>query len=432
MEESTRSYREGGAGWVVVCAAFLSQFILYGNLKAGGVLITKKSEDFGTSLWTIGLIDALNSAMQCALSPVPVAISNQIGVRPVVVVGGLLTCLGFLLASQSGSVLVLAVAMVVVAGTGAACVKDTTFSQMALHFHKRYALASFVAKCGAPFGMMVYGPTTQLLMDVYGWRGTMMILAAFNLHLTACGFLVGWPVAEPPGGFHYRRVTTGVQPPSLDDFERGSKDSDLCCSQVVSTLGLGVFKDIRFLFLTAIKLFSGYGFSGIVIYMVPNALLLGLNEQQAALNTTAWGVGNFLGLYLTALVMHYRVVSVWAVMGTGASLAIVCYALDPFLSSFLGQLAVTALIGACMESLFLVPLIMTRYLTADDQVVFLYSWQNFITGLSYPVAGLVSGLLYDATRNFQATFFTFSGSMVLTSFCILSFFLYTKNSKDAL
>ncbi|XP_038071341.1 monocarboxylate transporter 12-like [Patiria miniata] len=436
MQESRKgSHREGGVGWAVVFAAFLTQFILYGNLKAGGVLLTNKSKDFETRLWTVGLIDAMYYGMQFALSPVPVAISDRVGVRPVVVVGGLLSWAGFVLASFSGGLLQLTVAMAVIAGAGAACVKETTFSQMALYFHERYALASFVAKSGAPVGMMVYGPVTQLLMDWYGWRGATMILGAFNFHLTACGFLVGRPVVRcGGGGFRYQKVTSGVPSSGVDDFDRGcldgSEDGAVCCSQFISAMGLDVFKDVRFLFLTAIKLFSEFGFAGIVIYMVPNALSLGLDEYQASFTTTAWGVGNFLGLSLTAVVMHYRVLSVWIVMGIGTSLAIVCYALDPLISSFVGQIAVTAVIGASVESLFLVPLIMTRYLTTDDHVVFLYSWQNFISGLSYPVAGLVTGLLFEGGCNFKAAFFMFSGTMVMTSLCIILYFIYTKKSQN--
>ena len=63
----TKGYREGGWGWPVVFSVFLSQFILYGNLKATGVLITHIHQDYKTSLWTIGLINSLYYAMQFLL-----------------------------------------------------------------------------------------------------------------------------------------------------------------------------------------------------------------------------------------------------------------------------------------------------------------------------------------------------------------------------
>ncbi len=65
--KGARRYREGGWGWPVVFAVFLSQFILYGNLKATGVLITHIHHEYQTTLWTIGLINSLYYAMQFLL-----------------------------------------------------------------------------------------------------------------------------------------------------------------------------------------------------------------------------------------------------------------------------------------------------------------------------------------------------------------------------
>ena len=51
-----------------------------------------------------------------AAGPVPVAISKYAGVRRVVVAGGLLSCMGFVLASKTDHLLLLAAAMVGLAG----------------------------------------------------------------------------------------------------------------------------------------------------------------------------------------------------------------------------------------------------------------------------------------------------------------------------
>ncbi|XP_071809724.1 monocarboxylate transporter 12-like [Asterias amurensis] len=364
-------------------------------------------------------------------APFPVAVSHRIGVRPVIVTGGILSGLGLAIASQSHSVPVLAVAMVALAGTGAACVKEPLFSQMALYFHEKYAFVSFLAKMGAPFGMMVYGPATQALTEYYGWRGALLILAGLSFNLTVCGLLI----CRSSSSRFKRAPSVALRMSDYQDLDRLDEENRrlyYCCSQLISTMGLAVFKDVRFILITMIKLFSGFGYAGIVIYMVPNALSLGLDAHQSSFDTTAWGIGNLLGLSFATLVMHTKVLSECSVMGIGTSLAVVGYVLDPFIASFVGQMIVTAIIGAGTESLFLVSIILTRYLTnTDNRVVFLYTWQNFITGLSYPVSGFVSGYLFEITGDFKVTFFVFSGTMLLTGISIILYYVYTNYKKSA-
>ena len=67
MAVPDKTYPEGGRGWVIVLSACLTQFILYGNLKATGVLITNQTLEFETKLYVIGLINALYYGMQSSL-----------------------------------------------------------------------------------------------------------------------------------------------------------------------------------------------------------------------------------------------------------------------------------------------------------------------------------------------------------------------------
>ena len=57
---NSKQYREGGWGWFVVLACFMAEFVVYGTLKALGVLITAMKEDLNTDLWIIGSITAVH------------------------------------------------------------------------------------------------------------------------------------------------------------------------------------------------------------------------------------------------------------------------------------------------------------------------------------------------------------------------------------
>ncbi|XP_022082675.1 monocarboxylate transporter 12-like isoform X2 [Acanthaster planci] len=335
--------------------------------------------------------------------------------------------MGFLVVSQTFSIYIFGLAMICLTGLGSACVKETTFAEMALYFHEKYALASFVAKLGAPFGMMLYGPLTQLLMDAVGWRGTCMLLGVFSLNIMGCGLLLrrSKSLSRPEN----QALTVTVSSNGYESLDE-TREEPRCCSDVIKQMGLDVFRNGRFIFLTLIKYFSGFGYSGFVIYMVPNALALGLEPHEASFTTTAWGLGNLFGLCVTAFAIQKKAISEFAVLGISSAVAIICFALDPHISLFIGQIGVTLIVGAAMESVFLVPVIMTRYLATDDRTVcFFYSWQNFITGLSYPFSGLVSGLMFDNTGSFKSTFLLFSATMTMTAICNVVYHIYTSRSK---
>ena len=64
-------YREGGWGWVIVLASFMTELIYFGNLKALGVLITSMAEDLDTELWVVGSIASLHYAVRSLLGKAP-------------------------------------------------------------------------------------------------------------------------------------------------------------------------------------------------------------------------------------------------------------------------------------------------------------------------------------------------------------------------
>ena len=64
---NSKQYREGGWGWFVVLACFMAEFVVYGTLKAFGVLITAMKEDLNTDLWIIGSITSLHIGVHFTL-----------------------------------------------------------------------------------------------------------------------------------------------------------------------------------------------------------------------------------------------------------------------------------------------------------------------------------------------------------------------------
>ena len=49
---------------VIVAAAFTAQFLIYGNIKALGVLVNAVSDHFDTEIWLTGWVVSISFAVQ--------------------------------------------------------------------------------------------------------------------------------------------------------------------------------------------------------------------------------------------------------------------------------------------------------------------------------------------------------------------------------
>ena len=55
------------------------------------------------------------------------------------------------------------------------------------YFEKRRALATGIASCGSGVGTFVFAPLSVGLLDLYGWKGSMWIIAGIILNGVVCG-----------------------------------------------------------------------------------------------------------------------------------------------------------------------------------------------------------------------------------------------------
>ncbi|NXE30784.1 MOT13 protein, partial [Ardeotis kori] len=76
------------------------------------------------------------------------------------------------------------------AGLGWALVFTPSLGAVARYFPARRALATGVVVSGASVSGLALGPLVPLLLDTYGWRGALLLLAAISFNLVAAGALL--------------------------------------------------------------------------------------------------------------------------------------------------------------------------------------------------------------------------------------------------
>lgn len=58
------------------------------------------------------------------------------------------------------------------------------------YFRRRKALAYGIAMSGSGIGTFVLAPAVQLLIELYSWRGALLVLSAVVANLCVCGALL--------------------------------------------------------------------------------------------------------------------------------------------------------------------------------------------------------------------------------------------------
>jgi MFS family permease len=142
----------------------------------------------------------------------------------------LLAAFGFVLSVFSPNVLFLYFSLGIVAGFGFGLIYLPSVVAINVYFDRRRSLATGLAVCGSGVGTIVFALLVGLLLDEYGWRGTLLIEAGIVLNCCACGliFLPLHPVPPSPSPPAYLPGTDLPSTPSTALSPRTTGNNTYC------------------------------------------------------------------------------------------------------------------------------------------------------------------------------------------------------------
>ncbi|CAH0723123.1 unnamed protein product, partial [Brenthis ino] len=191
--EHTVAIPDGGWGWVVVGSSFIISMIADGISFSFGLLYIEFLDEFQASKSTTAWIGSLFIAVPLLAGPVMSALVDRYGCRSMTILGGIISTIGFVLASISTTLEMMMITFGVIAGLGLGLVYVTAVVSIAYWFEKKRNLAVGLGACGTGVGTFVYAPMTQYFIEEYGWRGTILLLSGTLLNLCVCGCVMRDP-----------------------------------------------------------------------------------------------------------------------------------------------------------------------------------------------------------------------------------------------
>ena len=195
VEPQASSGLDSPRGWVVVAAAFLSMFVVFGIVYSFGTFFDSMAEDFGTGKGATALMFSITTAWYFGLGLVSGKVADRIGPRPLLLVAAAFLGVSLLLTARVHSIWLGYVTYGVGVGIAVACTYVPMVATVGAWFVRRRTTALGVAVAGIGVGTLVVAPLSDRLIDAYGWRTSYVVLGIGGAALLLLASLGAW---RPP------------------------------------------------------------------------------------------------------------------------------------------------------------------------------------------------------------------------------------------
>jgi predicted MFS family arabinose efflux permease len=164
-------------GWLMVAAAAVSMFTVFGIAYSFGAFFESMAAEFGTGAGATALVFSVTISLSFALAPITGRYADKLGPRPVLWVGAASLAAGLLLTTVVPSIVIGYVTYGVGVGVAVACGYVPMVSTVGGWFVRQRAAALGVAVAGIGLGTLVGSPLAAALISATGWRTTFVIYA---------------------------------------------------------------------------------------------------------------------------------------------------------------------------------------------------------------------------------------------------------------
>jgi MFS family permease len=208
MLEESADAPDGWRAWVMVGAAFVVGFVVFGVTYSFGVFFKPIAAEFGAGRAATSAFFSITGLIFYLLGSVTGHVSDRFGPRLIVGVGAATMGIGLVLTAFIEKVWVGYLTYGIGVGVGSACVYVPTLAIIGGWFVRRRNTALGIAAAGTGCGTLLMPPLAAWMIERYGWRATDLVLGVVCAALLAgCAIVVRPP---PLAAAAAKRSLSGV------------------------------------------------------------------------------------------------------------------------------------------------------------------------------------------------------------------------------
>ncbi|XP_072027419.1 monocarboxylate transporter 13-like [Amphiura filiformis] len=387
-----------GWKWAVLFSCFLTKSLNTGLRKSFGVLLLPLQDHFNQDVWLLGMMVSISVSVGDFTGPIVGGLSKRLGCRVVVMTGGIFLCFGLVFASLATNIIQLAVFLCVVVGLGFGFVNDVPFAVLGRYFEANFSLANGFAMTGTSFGLMLLGPLTAFLIDVYGWRGTLLFLGAIAFHITSLGAIL-----IDPNKLSIRRDKKNVTDYEPIEVKKQEATLEKYCNFIIQSFDITLFKEPKFISIIVVTTIIRFIQMAWLIYLVPNVISKGVSNLSASFISTTAGVGAGIGQLLPGIITSVadKYPSSRTIWTIGMAIISVSLALDGLVDSYAGMLILGACQGIGLGITYATNNVVLFDEFGKDRLVNSMGYVRGFSGFGRVLGGILPGWIYQMTSSYH-------------------------------
>ncbi len=367
-------------GWVVLSAAFVIITMAIGTLFSLAVFLRPMEEAMGWSRGAIGSVALLNWLIVGLGSFVSGVLSDRVGTRAVVLVGGLLLGLGLVLSSQATALWQFYLTFGLLVGAGVSAFYVPLTATATKWFSARRGLAVAIVSAGNGLGILVLSPLSRFLISAFDWRTALLILGD-----------LAWLVVIPAG------LLVRNSPKEMGAVAHG--ETRTAPSAAPSHTAGSAFRSLPFWTIALTHFACCAAHSGPIFHMVAHAMDQGVAKMAAA---TVLGVSGFSSIFgrLGSGLLADRF-GAKPTLVTGLSLQALMVFLYLFAADATTFSGFALVFGLAYGGVMPLYALVTREYFGERVMGTAYGGVFFISSIGMGIGSYAGGLIYDTLGSYR-------------------------------
>lgn len=457
--EKFKTHPDGGWGWCIVIAAFLTQFVVVGLQNSSGVIFNELVEKFNRPRGETGFVSSISCGMMFLLGPVTTGLCQKFSCRVISILGGFLCMLGMFASAYASSLKIMYVTFGFTWGLGTSFCYFPTLIILVPYFDKRLALVNGIVSSGSGIGTLILSPFIQWFARNYGVQKMFFMLAALHCIVFVAGFVYlpisdtykerqGIKIKKPPSDKEPEKVRQDTQETlvsldsgtqlnrpllSVDDsMERAEgkgEEERGCVNSATFNVVLSLYHDKAFIaWCLGLSVFM-LGYFVPFVHLVRYATLIGIPEVKAAFLISTLSIVATFFKVLSGKVAGLKNVDTFKLYQMGLLTMGVATTLIPVSHSYVG-LVIYAVVFGISESCFIVMIpILTKEIVGVRRLPLALGCVFMIMGVPTVVGAPIAGWIYDAFGDYSYAFYV-AGSMNTLGVLIMFFVVLFREKNE--
>ena len=406
-------------GWWIVIAAFIIGFFVAGSMfQSFTAFFEPIAEEFGWSYAEVSLGFSLRGMALGLFAPLIGVLVDRWGPKRLIFFGAIVAASGVLLLSNVSSLAMFYTAFLLMAVGLSSCTLTVLMTAIANWFHAKIGLASGIVTCGFGFGGLLI-PVIVRLIDSYGWRSCLVILAEVMLALLLPLSFV----------FRHKPERYGYMP---DNEAFKQREVEISLETVVSTVEKPDIKNLLTskTFWHLAVAFTAFHTSliSLVAHIMPYLSSINMTRANASIVATAMPLISIIGSFtfgrLGDKLERKKVAAItYAMTGIGLiclalASTISLWALAPFLLFYsIGYGGGNAMRPSLTSEVF-----------GRQSFGKVFGLMVGVNSLVSSVGPLLAGWIYDRWGSYEAIWFVYAGLAFISLIAVLTTPAYTPKS----